>query len=497
MIVDLKAVLKAQGRKRALTLRPIQTTKAQMKALARLYAPVVEVWSKGAKDRIIPVYARSLATFTGDSPADLEATIDSVDEEAVRATLDFRALFPEWAGSVASWHVKQLSSQLTYATNVDLTTPLGGARGTIDDALARNTSLIRNVSDEARGRISDIVFRGLQNRTPIKDVAKEIEAAVGLGNARSMRIASDQTVKLSAALDELRQRQLGFDSFIWRHSGKKHFRVDHKARDGKEFSWDSEVAKNDPPGYAPFCGCKAIAHMSMEDDEDEDDVLAVAPQAPAPRAIAAPRAAALAKPKTPKAPKETIAKRAERLNGEGRDYVLENGKRDGFEYLYAFDKSTGAVVDKYTSGGVYNVDFTPKLIGAITDSKSKVVIRHNHPSSTSLSGQDTLMLGQFPGIAEIVADGNDGSYYFAARGRRKLTKKAIDGAQAAARRVLQRKVNLREITPEDAGKLEAHLRNLALNNAGFIKYEHRFEGGTAELVERNAAAIKEAELWLK
>lgn len=264
-IVPLKAILRAQGRRRPLTLRPIQTTQAQAKALQRIYAPIMQIWSVGVRERILPAYARSLATFTGDSPADIEVEIEAVDEEAVRATFSFRDLFRDWALSLMRWHLDKIGSQLVYATNVDLRTQLGGANETIDDLLARNTALVRDVSDQARGRIADIVFRGLQQRTPIRDVAKEINDALGLGRARSLRISSDQTSKLSAALDRLRQEQLGFDSFIWRHSQKIHYRPEHLARDGQVFRWDSEVAKTDPPGYAPFCGCKALAHMDMDE----------------------------------------------------------------------------------------------------------------------------------------------------------------------------------------------------------------------------------------
>lgn len=265
-LIDLKAFLRAQGRKRDLTLRPIATTQAQAKTLQRLYAPIMQVWSDGVRDRILPAYAASLATFTGDSPADIEAEIEITEESAVRAVFDFRAFFAEWAQALQLWHVNRIGSQLTYATGIDLSTQLGGATGTIEDALARNTALIRDISDQARGRIADIVFRGLQQRTPVRDVAKEINEALGLGRARSLRIASDQTVKLSAALDKLRQEQLGFDSFVWRHSGKTHFRPEHKARDGKVFSWGSDVARDDPPGYAPFCGCKALAHMDLSEE---------------------------------------------------------------------------------------------------------------------------------------------------------------------------------------------------------------------------------------
>lgn len=265
-VVPLKAILRAQGRRRPLTLRPIQTTQAQAKALQRIYAPIMQVWSVGVRERILPAYARSLATFTGDSPADIEVEIEAVDEEAVRATFSFRDLFRDWALSLMRWHLDKIGSQLTYATNVDLTTQLGGASETIEDLLARNTALVRDVSDQARGRIADIVFRGLQQRTPIRDVAKEINEALGLGRARSLRIASDQTVKLSSALDALRGRQLQMDGYIWRHSGKVHYRPEHLARDGKFYAFDSDVDRNDPPGFAPFCGCKRQLTIQFEDE---------------------------------------------------------------------------------------------------------------------------------------------------------------------------------------------------------------------------------------
>lgn len=254
MRLDLPALLRRQGRKRPLTLRAIKTTKAQGRALYRLYSPVMDVWARGS-ERIIAEYARTIATYTGDSPADIEAEIEVVDEEAVRVSFDFRAFFREWAEQLLRWHIERIGSQLTYATGLDLRTYFGPAEGTLEDYLARNTALIRDVSDQTRGRIADIVFRGVQQQTPTRDIAKQINEAVGLGRKRSLRIAIDQTVKLSGALDALRGRELGSNGYDWQHSGKLHYRPVHKERDGKYFAFGSEVDRLDPPGYAPFCGC--------------------------------------------------------------------------------------------------------------------------------------------------------------------------------------------------------------------------------------------------
>lgn len=260
----LRTILKAQGRKRPLTLRPIIPTKAQERSLYQHYMRVLDVWREGARDRILPAYAASLSVITTDAAADIAEEIAATESGAVRSIFDFSSWFTGWADQLVLWHVNRIGQQLSYATNIDLTSSLGSANDTVDDFLQRNTALVRNVSDQARGRIADIVFRGLQARTPIRDVGKEINEALGLGRARSLRIASDQTAKLSAALDQQRQLELGFDSFVWRHSDKVRYRPIHKERDGKVFSWTSEVAITDPPGRLPFCGCKALGHMEFD-----------------------------------------------------------------------------------------------------------------------------------------------------------------------------------------------------------------------------------------
>lgn len=264
MVVDLRAILRARGRRAPLTLRPITTTQAQQRALYRLYLPVVDAWVAGS-ERIVAEYARTLSQLSFDSPSDVAAEISATEEGAIRATFDFRALFADWAQALQLWHINRLASQLTYATGIDLTTQLGGVDLTIEDYLERNTALIRDISDQARGRISDIVFRGVSNRTPTRDVAKEIAEATGLARKRALRVSIDQTVKLSAALDRQRQFELGVTQFVWKHSGKLHYRPEHKERDGKVFDWNSDIGRNDPPGYQPFCGCRAQAHLEMDE----------------------------------------------------------------------------------------------------------------------------------------------------------------------------------------------------------------------------------------
>lgn len=256
------------GLKRRFVMRPIRTTKAQAGDLAKLYVSVVRIWQSAATDRILPAYGTSVDGMTRDDLSDVDATVTRADQEVLTAILQFQALFRAWAAQVDYWHLHQFVAQMKYATNIDLGSFLGSQDATVEYFLVRNTALVKNVSDQIRGKIADSVFRGLQARTEIRTVAKEISEATGLGRARSLRIASDQTVKLSAALDQERQQQVGMNSFEWLHSHKTHPRPVHVARDHQEFDWDSEVGRNDPPGRLPFCGCKARGILEADDGSD-------------------------------------------------------------------------------------------------------------------------------------------------------------------------------------------------------------------------------------
>lgn len=275
MRINLAAQARAAGvAKPRIEMREIIPTQAQETDLARLYIAIMRVWAVGVRNRILPAYRRSLEqqrandSLTLDRAGDVEVEIEATEQNAVRSIFTFRGLFQAWASVFQRWHMNRVISSLRYATNVNLETQLHASdvAETIEDVLARNVALVRNVSDQARGRIADAVFRGLQNRTPAREVAKEINEALGLGRKRSLIIASDQTIKLSAALDQERQEQLGATSFIWVHSGKRHPRIEHLERNGKEFDWSSEVGRNDPPGRAINCGCKARMVLNLDDD---------------------------------------------------------------------------------------------------------------------------------------------------------------------------------------------------------------------------------------
>jgi SPP1 gp7 family putative phage head morphogenesis protein len=240
---------------------------AQALALLTIYAKAIAPWTAAAA-RIVAEYEHTLSGMTKDSPSSTGDAIDSVAAEIQRLVILLTPELRQWALRVESVQRGKWVSSVLSATDVDLNTVLtaGDVEDTVAASLEWNVSLIRDVSDETRKRIANIVFAGFQQRKAAADVAKEISEAIGMARSRARRIASDQTVKLGARLNQARQEQAGITSFKWRHSAKRHPRSWHLHRDGKVYSWEHPgIPADDMPGVPPYCGCTAQGVLSFDD----------------------------------------------------------------------------------------------------------------------------------------------------------------------------------------------------------------------------------------
>lgn len=278
--LDLAAMTRRAKNPRR-TVIPIRPIKAQATQATNLwqsaFRPVVQAW-EAALPAILVEYERTLAQMTTDSPADVEARIGQAEAEAQSIVLRVSIALERWAAAVERWHRRRWAANVLSATSVDLSTMIGAGdmRMTLEAAIARNTGLIKSVSDETRRRVGDAVFRGLQNRTPSRDVARQLRETVRIERRRALRIASDQNVKITSALNEERRRQAGIMAWQWVHSDKRNPRPDHEARDGNLYSDQPSdtgreyqgrtvrKAPEDKPGELPFCGCTSRAVLILE-----------------------------------------------------------------------------------------------------------------------------------------------------------------------------------------------------------------------------------------
>lgn len=274
MPYNLPQMTRRTGKRRNITLRPTVTPSTLATDLAAIYAPAWRLWQDNV-DRILTGY--NPTPLTTDSPEQVSAAIDAIASEFLtRLVATITPSLRQWLIRSERIHRSKWAAAVKAGTGVEIEMLLSAqpVEEPLSAWLARNVALCRNVSEQAQGRIADAVFRGYQNRTPVREVAKEIREASVMGRDRSVRIAAHQNAALSSALDDERMAEAGLDMIRWRHSGKRDPRSWHKARDGKLYYLKSHkpvdggevIAADDWVGRAPFCGCRGMAYIALLDE---------------------------------------------------------------------------------------------------------------------------------------------------------------------------------------------------------------------------------------
>ncbi|MEY4838680.1 MAG: hypothetical protein RLZZ475_2539 [Pseudomonadota bacterium] len=261
---------KKRPRKRTIALRPVimpATLASDLYSVA--YSPVIAAWTE-ALPAILAEYERSLAQVTDgattDGAAELSAVATSIENGVTGLIVTLRLRLERWAARLEAMHRAKWVSAVKTGTGLDISAMVGAgdARAPLGTVIERNVALVKSVSEQSRAKITEAVFRGLQQRRSAADVGREIREAVAMSRRRALNIASDQTTKAAAALQTERAREAGLNAYEWIHSGKVHYRPEHLARNGKRYEY-GELG-DDEPGSAPFCGCVARAVLSLEDD---------------------------------------------------------------------------------------------------------------------------------------------------------------------------------------------------------------------------------------
>ena len=291
-MIDIKSLLRASTKRRTVTIDVGDPLKRDRDKLLRTYLLVIRHW-EGARQRLVRAYEREWLTMVNadampiapidkwmaDSISDLQAEIDEESGFFTRIFATLTLQIEDWASVVEWWHRDRWRNSLLSASGVDLQTVLqaGDVNQTLESVIAQNVALIQDVNDQQSKRMTGAIFRGLNERKPARELAKELRAITGFGRKRALLIASDQLQKAATALDTERMFQAGITKWKWKHSGKVHYRPHHKARDGKlyymgsrkEVDGDEVIPADDMPGVPIRCGCRKVSYIELEDVDDE------------------------------------------------------------------------------------------------------------------------------------------------------------------------------------------------------------------------------------
>lgn len=167
------------------------------------------------------------------------------------------AIVRQVAGSVSTFNEAQFHAVLRSVYGVDILT--GAPRGLTAAVQAfeiENIQLIKSIPTEALGKMQRKIINALQTGRTMTDTRAMIVEEFGVTKRRAELIARDQVGKLNGQITELRQTDIGVDSYIWRGVLDARERPEHVAREGKVFQWD-KPPDDGHPGQPIQCRCTA------------------------------------------------------------------------------------------------------------------------------------------------------------------------------------------------------------------------------------------------
>ena len=264
MRYDLATMAGPRRRKR-ITLRPIEPSTALAEPIRAEAQAIITAIRQAIVEELLPIYEpRPTLTQDADTGRMISA-LRKVKEAGTALVANISGRLANWAVKLEQWHRFRFGASVKAGTGVDVIAFLSSAEAQdqTEAALAWASSLITNVQSELLDQIESRVWAAYSAGTPRRELGKELAAVMQISRKRADRIAQDQTAKLAANLDQMRQLEAGIKSYEWRHSGKLYFRPAHKARDGKTYRWD-QPPDDGHPGQAIFCGCRAMPVLELE-----------------------------------------------------------------------------------------------------------------------------------------------------------------------------------------------------------------------------------------
>lgn len=133
----------------------------------------------------------------------------------------------------------------------------------LSSVVQENVSLIRSIPQRYFQQIEGYVQRSVQTGRDLHQLSEDLQHNFGVTKRRAAFISRDQSNKASAALQRVRQQELGIKTAVWVHSGGgKEPRPSHIKAGRDRVIFDLETGWFDPdekkfilPGQLPNCRC--------------------------------------------------------------------------------------------------------------------------------------------------------------------------------------------------------------------------------------------------
>lgn len=228
--------------------------RAMLRELARFTAEVV-----------VPVAERTARDMTQDAidPLDGVMGLLRVAMERLIGTAD--AMVDRIIGLQEKRHRKRFAATVRSAIGIDVGAVIAqeDLSDEMDLANRRNVSLIRSLGEDTVKRIEQATYEAIAKGETAKQLSARLREEFGIAGRRADLIARDQTAKLNADLNRLRQVQAGIEEYEWMTSRDERVRASHREHEGKVYRWDDPPAGTGHPGEDINCRCVARAIVTL------------------------------------------------------------------------------------------------------------------------------------------------------------------------------------------------------------------------------------------
>lgn len=263
------ARLKAARKKRARPVRPSRKVELWYRVELRR---IVEQCRQAGEDIVAGMRPHWPGPVTSDSVA---PGLDSLLRLAAARFGNIAAVAERLAALAVQKSLaetdERLAKAMMDAVSVDISSylePGGDIAKAMRVATVANVDLIKSIPAQYLDKVGAAVEKAFAEGKRWEDLAKDVKRIGDVTDKRARLIARDQTSKMNAAFNAVRQPALGIRRYTWSTSHDERVRRSHGALNGTTQEWahpptvDGEPAH---PGEPVNCRCVPIPKIELED----------------------------------------------------------------------------------------------------------------------------------------------------------------------------------------------------------------------------------------
>lgn len=186
---------------------------------------------------------------------------------------EIERLAREQAIKLSEKNRQQLTRILSNSLGVPIFFQDGWAAPEISTWVKTNAGLITSLADQHLSDVRAMVTGSIRSGRTVQDVTRDIreryaQELAGKPKNRAELIARDQVGKFYGNANQLRQRELGVERYVWRGVLDERERDSHREKEGNLYRWDDPPADTGHPGEDYQCRCTGEPYLADAVPED-------------------------------------------------------------------------------------------------------------------------------------------------------------------------------------------------------------------------------------